>query len=519
MDTSKIYRLLWICMVIQGYLCYPCNNGNCYSCPSSCVICESNGYCKECMQGFYGETCTETCHSYCRNNTCGKFSGLCETCENGYFLNTSNLCIQCPTNCLECISKIQCSKCRTGFLGDMCHEKCVNCKPGTACEKSTGFCLECKDGLSGESCNTKCSPKCQSCERRKQDKCICCSYGRYGTNCEYECSETCSTTCNITDGSCLHGCSSGFWGMMCNNSCATNCLTGSCNRLDGFCTYEEKYPWYGFLYITIPLVVLAVLAVLTVVICLKRRGACRKGEPTTQPTTDNYEMMHYSILGVGSDKLQGAGEGLCAYYIDGTERKRAYILCKDPKSSEEVSEFWEMVLIERCNMIVMLTGMDELPNVAYCSENPEQYGSIRVTTVGILYNDVGDIKELTVEQNDEVKSVVQVQWRSNLSRNVENLIPFWELVKRKASDKHSSGPVIIRSSNGVIRCGPYLALDIYLEKRQSGQTTQISECCEFLRKQNPLLLTDGEARHAQILIEKMKDNKKDTNEKMSLLPS
>lgn len=522
-----------------GHLCYPCLYEDCYPCPGTCVTCDSKDYCNTCKQGFYGVACNGTCKSYCRNNTCFHFSGLCQFCEDGYFLNEDSLCDKCPQNCLHCTSADSCFKCLTGYRGNRCHEFCINCKPGTPCDQKTGYCMECDDGLSGLLCDTKCNPKCKFCQRLAHDACTSCSHYSYGKDCNNTCSSNClDAICNGTDGACTLGCSVGYWGTMCDKTCHASCLDSRCSRLDGHCSFINQNPGLAVnLAFAAALTVLLALVVTFIIIYWRRSGRyfthcvrCQCGAPestdvladavgsskeesgceTCERITLIAPQEERKQQGAASPS-QGVSLGLCAYYIDDIDRKRAYIVCKDPETKDEKSELWKIVWNENCYIIVMLTGtFEESKESIYCPEKNEKttYGSISVTTEGTLNFDGHHCARRTIklQQENKERTVLQLQWLFTFSLNIEDLIKFRDKVSKEESGL--LGPVLIHSRDGVCRCGPYIALDMYRRQWESGHAISMSECVDRLQNQSSDLLINENERKVlnKALLHKTKKN-------------
>lgn len=77
---------------------------------------------------------------------------------NGYYIDSSNGCTQCPTSCTSCISSTICTSCAAGYTISLSQSSgiCSSCiSPCATCSGSTTTCLSCVDGY------TKQSWKCQ----------------------------------------------------------------------------------------------------------------------------------------------------------------------------------------------------------------------------------------------------------------------------------------------------------------------------------------------------------------------
>jgi len=93
----------------------------CLNCPEQCDgICEQDGTCKKCQDGFWGSQCDKTCSKGCANN-CDQNQGYCDSCKNGL---TGNKCEKrCHTSCATC--KQYNGFGRSGTAVDMC----TSCPP------------------------------------------------------------------------------------------------------------------------------------------------------------------------------------------------------------------------------------------------------------------------------------------------------------------------------------------------------------------------------------------------------
>jgi hypothetical protein len=164
----------------------------------------------------------------------------------------------CTENCYTCISKTNCTQCRSGFYGETCTKTCPSGCKGN-CSLSDGRCIVCKPGLFGEFCNSTCKDGtygincsklcqdvdsyCQECHTGKNGiyggckKCYDAYYPVIPVEYNYNICTICPHNCidnigNIT-GSCKEGCVRGKWGDECNIDCKTNC--SECNQRDGKC--------------------------------------------------------------------------------------------------------------------------------------------------------------------------------------------------------------------------------------------------------------------------------------------
>ncbi|XP_062613938.1 cell death abnormality protein 1-like [Saccostrea cucullata] len=89
-----------------------------------------------CQAGHFGKYC-EFCDSKCAGGHCDEFNGSCT-------IGCCNSLLE-PPNCNECVK---------GFYGPGCSQTCGKCTAGTYCNKHTGDCPDgCQDNWTGEKCD------------------------------------------------------------------------------------------------------------------------------------------------------------------------------------------------------------------------------------------------------------------------------------------------------------------------------------------------------------------------------
>ncbi|XP_067666943.1 uncharacterized protein [Haliotis asinina] len=220
----------------------PCD-GNCES--GTCL--RNTGYCdKGCTPEWYGDRCNMRCSGNCASELCGRTDGSCSPCKNGFSgYNCSTLC---PSNCgtSSCMQgNGSCYNCTTGYSGSHCNTSCPDNCATDSCEQYGAFCAGCKHGFRGLHCNTRCPDKCERCHQNGIT-CTSCNVNWYGERCDKSCDTCLNGTCDITTGSCLHGCQVGAHGLRCHLICNANCLKTKCFRDSGNCTHGCKDGWWGF---------------------------------------------------------------------------------------------------------------------------------------------------------------------------------------------------------------------------------------------------------------------------------
>ncbi|XP_062604031.1 multiple epidermal growth factor-like domains protein 6 [Saccostrea cucullata] len=241
-DVRCIYCTPGTCDNVTG-TCGQCLDGffgkNCKeTCPNTCLSCDkTDGKCKSCVNGWFGEKCEQECQQC---DTCNKVTGACASClSNKWGKNCQNLC---EDGCQRCeVLTGTCQVCANGFYGERCNLNCSICRQGL-CDRENGKCLYgCNDGRHGEKCEKECSNNCRVCNQA-DGSCLMCEPPLWGEYCDTKCPTNCDY-CNITTGDCLE-CNPGFHGKKCTNDC-NNCLDGFCEKDTGYCQGSCLDGWFG----------------------------------------------------------------------------------------------------------------------------------------------------------------------------------------------------------------------------------------------------------------------------------
>ncbi|XP_052765780.1 uncharacterized protein LOC128207025 isoform X2 [Mya arenaria] len=242
-----------------------CNEGKCHDDGKcDCMDNFEGDKCDVCVQGKYGELCSNNCNN--KNCRCTNATN-CISCKPGHF-DLSSFCSKpCSVGCEDicnndgnCTCQMQfsgstCENCIPGYYGDNCDTPCTNgCSNGTCNRDGTCDCLPnftgtmcetCVAGNHGNSCDKPCGQGCTGNVCNKGDgTCNCtnnfkgaiceiCNDGYYGNHCHLSCPDRCYSCSSIED--CLT-CEEGFYGLDCSNNCSVNCLISRCEKGDGFCT-------------------------------------------------------------------------------------------------------------------------------------------------------------------------------------------------------------------------------------------------------------------------------------------
>ncbi|XP_071078674.1 multiple epidermal growth factor-like domains protein 6 [Haliotis cracherodii] len=244
---------------------------------------KDTGKCSEgCVRGRHGDHCDQLCSPNCIKNSCIQLKGECTIgCMegySGYFCNITTVstvqgvpvcewgkyghnCDRlCSDDCglyhgtkLRPCDKVT-GKCLQGCVrgrhGDLCDQFCnPNCI-STTCNQGNGGCtIGCTEGYSGYFCNITTGVQIQSTVQGVPV----CEWGMYGHNCDRLCSDDCGLyhgrnlrPCHKDTGKCLQGCVKGRHGDHCDQLCNPNCISTTCNQLNGGCTIgcTEGYSGY-----------------------------------------------------------------------------------------------------------------------------------------------------------------------------------------------------------------------------------------------------------------------------------
>jgi hypothetical protein len=205
---------------------------------AECYACLNSTFCTQCNDGYFVRSFIT---SY------GRGEAECQPCSS-YYPKTCGDCdniLNCKT-CSRVDEKLKCSACKEGYVLDklqcikhdqLCPISCNSCDANSNCN------FDCKDGYLGLNCGYTCLiTNCRTC--RTQDSCDVCNDGFYTTSCNVKCNTNCigdTPVCRINDGYCLNGCKEVYWGEQCQERCNEHCQTDDnslkvCYR-NGTCTH------------------------------------------------------------------------------------------------------------------------------------------------------------------------------------------------------------------------------------------------------------------------------------------
>ncbi|KAK2138800.1 hypothetical protein LSH36_2403g00013 [Paralvinella palmiformis] len=178
------------CREMGLYFCTECSNTDlqCQSCSSGytlksdktgCLICPvdncktcTDGTCNDCVDNFYynGSSCN-VCPNNCATCSIATTTPIkldCDTCLSQFTLNET-ACVACPTNCLTSIvesADTVCDTCEDGYYIDS--DKVCQSTPtfGTGCLEAAykpPSCSSCLEGVGAELVSGKCYISCYTC--------------------------------------------------------------------------------------------------------------------------------------------------------------------------------------------------------------------------------------------------------------------------------------------------------------------------------------------------------------------
>ncbi|ELP91786.1 protein serine/threonine kinase, putative [Entamoeba invadens IP1] len=120
---TEINVLVSVCEVLMSTYrgCVVCKDGfmrnidgtSCIPCDVSCKTCTNDGNCILCNDSYYRTSSTSSKYCSPQSELIGcinKTTEGCTQCETGYYLS-SNLCLNCESNCTHCEGKNECISC------------------------------------------------------------------------------------------------------------------------------------------------------------------------------------------------------------------------------------------------------------------------------------------------------------------------------------------------------------------------------------------------------------------------
>ncbi|XP_056016442.1 multiple epidermal growth factor-like domains protein 10 [Ostrea edulis] len=237
---------------VEVYACPPLQfyGENCsLPCPQGCQkgLCDSNGNCFSCIEGYKGLKCDQPCDGKMFGQNCSRACGPCLGYTQCNHINGT-----CVNGCERGFGGSNCSACPEGFYGDNCQETCNHdCGVPRRCDRVTGECEGgCQPGWKGLKCDEHCEDRTYGINCSET-----CGFCRESQHChsdddheEEDCTEVASE-CDHVNGTCMEGCGRGyrggnctepcpvgFYGYNCHATCNHDCgVPGRCDRVTGEC--------------------------------------------------------------------------------------------------------------------------------------------------------------------------------------------------------------------------------------------------------------------------------------------
>ncbi|KAL4466190.1 hypothetical protein ABPG72_011068 [Tetrahymena utriculariae] len=237
--------------------CQPCQApcGNCINTATKCLSCSpSQNY------NFDSSTnsCTLICDSSCKTCLLPNNSSSCLSCNNGFYLNSSNQCQPCQAPCGNCINTAtKCLSCTpvqsynynsyNYICISVCDSSCKTCSS----PNNSSSCLSCNDGFYLNSSNQcqHCQSPCGNCINSATN-CLSCTpaqdyvYDSSNNSCRIACDQSCKTCSSPNNSSSCLSCNNGFYlnssnqCLPCQSPCG-NCVTSSIKCLS--CSPAQNY--------------------------------------------------------------------------------------------------------------------------------------------------------------------------------------------------------------------------------------------------------------------------------------
>ncbi|KAL4454048.1 hypothetical protein ABPG73_009847 [Tetrahymena malaccensis] len=228
--------------------CLPCQApcGNCIDSPTKCLSCTpAQSYTFDSSNN----SCNSICDSSCKTCSLPNNSSSCLSCNNGYYLNTSNQCQQCQVPCGNCIdSPTKCLSCTpaqsytfdssNNSCNFICDSSCKTC----SLPNNSSRCLSCNNGyyLNASNQCQQCQAPCGNCIDQPT-KCLSCTSAQNYTfdssnnSCNLICDSSCKT-CSLPNNSssCL-SCNTGYYLNALNQCKPCQLPCGDCTTLATKC--------------------------------------------------------------------------------------------------------------------------------------------------------------------------------------------------------------------------------------------------------------------------------------------
>ena len=178
-----------------------------------------------------------------------------------------------------------------------------------------------------------------------------------------------------------------------------------------------------------------------------------------------------------------------ASYVQGYNKKNAYIAGQSPFNTNTVYDFWYMIYQENVTQVLFLARLTE-DGIVKCEQYWPNAGAVQYRDIVVrhieteLYADfVVRIFDVLLE-GKSLKRVTQYHYTVWPDHGVpDDPIPllFFRLKVRMDKDAISQAPVLVHCGTGVSRTAVYIALDAILEEAKVEHSVNVFKYCNTMR--------------------------------------
>ncbi|KAM1686436.1 hypothetical protein FF1_034263 [Malus domestica] len=147
-------------------------------------------------------------------------------------------------------------------------------------------------------------------------------------------------------------------------------------------------------------------------------------------------------------------------------------------------DFWEMVLEQRCPVIIMLTRLIDCYTMVKCGDyfqaedGPREFGNICTSTKWLRTTDTSLVLRLLEVNNKESEeppmSVLHLQYPEWPDHGVpNNTIAVREILKRLYNVPPNQGPIVVHCSAGIGRTGTYCTIHNTVQRILAGDMSAL----------------------------------------------
>ncbi|XP_041347339.1 receptor-type tyrosine-protein phosphatase kappa-like [Gigantopelta aegis] len=185
---------------------------------------------------------------------------------------------------------------------------------------------------------------------------------------------------------------------------------------------------------------------------------------------------------------EGSSDYINANYIDGYNRKNAYIATQGPVPAT-TGDFWRMIWEQDVSKIVMLANLIEAGKKKCEKYWPElkevnTAGKMKIKCKKVHTRADYTIREFSMQpdQKDDSRTVYMYHfttWPDHGVPSVPALLSFWKQVKKTASQ--TDGPITVHCSAGIGRTGTFIGLDSLVDEARDTKSVNVFECVRKMR--------------------------------------